>query len=50
MVGEISHFEFESYRVILTGLSDLKLFVDGVYILIYILRNIDINTYISSVV
>ena len=50
MVGEISHFEFESYRLILTWVSDLKLFVDGVHILIHILRNIDINTYISSVV
>ena len=30
LVGEILHFEFDAYRAILTGASDLKLFVGGV--------------------
>ena len=30
--GEISHFEFDANRVSLTGASDLKLFVGGVWV------------------
>ena len=30
LVGELSYFEFEAYRVTLPGASDLKLFVVGV--------------------
>ena len=31
LAGEISHLQCDAYRVILTGASDLKLFVDSVY-------------------
>ena len=30
LVGEVSHFEFDAYRVTLNDASDLKLFVGGV--------------------
>ena len=35
LVGEISHFEFDAYRESLTGASDLKLFVGGVWFIVY---------------
>ena len=30
LVGKISHFEFDAYRVTLPAASDLKIFVGGV--------------------
>ena len=36
LVAEISRFKFDDCRVIRTGTSDLKLFVGGVCVYIYI--------------